>query len=164
MGQEMSEESRPLDVQTITNDQLLENTLLMKPSAYSLTHLRADDAEKSPLVFKNQVSPVYKCSFPVAPLLYPSGMFCWACCGLAPRKALPRHNSPPSTGHLLSVFTWFMATRWKDMCRCVCIYEQIIPYHWSKFLLTALMPTNVFFRLLRSSAAKIPTWHAFIIK
>lgn len=52
MGQEMSEESRPLDVQTITNDQLLENTLLMKPSAYSLTHLRADDAEKSPLVFK----------------------------------------------------------------------------------------------------------------
>lgn len=52
-GQEMSEETCPLDVQTITNDQLLENTLLMKPSAHSLTHLRADEADKSPLVFKN---------------------------------------------------------------------------------------------------------------
>lgn len=41
-----------LDVQTITNDQLLENTLLVKPSAHGLTHSRADEADESPLVFK----------------------------------------------------------------------------------------------------------------
>lgn len=39
---ETTEETCPLDVQTITNDQLLENIFLMKPSMYSLTHLKAD--------------------------------------------------------------------------------------------------------------------------
>lgn len=122
MGQEVSEETCPLDVQTITNEPLLENTLLMKPSAYSLTHRGADEADKPPLVFKKQVSSMYKCSFPVAPWLYPSGMFCWACGGSAPRKAQLRHDSPTSTAHLLCVFTWFMATCWKYMCRCMCMY------------------------------------------
>lgn len=132
-----------LDVQTMTNDHLLENALRMKPSACSLTHPGADEADKAPLLFKNQVSPMYKCSFPVAPLLYPPGMFCWACWGSAPRKAQPRHASPTSTApHLLCVFTWFMAIECADAC--VYIYEQIIPYHWSKILLTTLMPTNVF--------------------
>lgn len=52
---EMVEKTCPLDVQTITNDQLLENILPMKLSVYSLTHLKADLEDKSPLMFKKKI-------------------------------------------------------------------------------------------------------------
>lgn len=52
-GGEMAGETCPLDVQTLTNPQLLEITPLTKASVCSLSHRKADCEDKSPRVYTN---------------------------------------------------------------------------------------------------------------